>query len=962
MARQTSAGVKIPLPHNWRTTDEDEINRRRQRARDEAFTIANCDARHPIFSNFRVASGSGLTYSVEIRSVRDRQFACECVDFRINGLGTCKHVEAVLLQLSRRFKRLFESAAKRGPERVDVVPDTALGTLRLLQANGALPAAARSWFDANGVLKNGSPEDALAALERLRQSGFRQLRISQEVQPWIDQLRQSRERQELRRDYELRVQRGEWPAHETKVPLFPYQREGMLHLAFSERALLADEMGLGKTIQAIAACALLRRLGKTRRVLVVTPASLKTEWEEQIRRFTDMPLQVVSGPRQERFKAYDRAGRSGHAELPAESLRSNTGSHESQDRGAVAPAAAAENLVFTIVNYEQMLADALEVNKRLQPDVVVLDEAQRIKNWSTKTTQAIKRLRSRYAFVLTGTPIENRIDELHSLMDFLNPAALGPLFRFNREYYELDDRGRPTGYRNLHQLHERIAPYMLRRRKAEVETELPDRTDRNHFVPLSPGQRAEYAEHEMAVARLAQLAKRRPLTQQEQDRLLREMAMMRMVCDTNYILDPKDKTCPKLGELEKLLEECRQNNAKLIIFSEWERMLELVRELCERMDIGFAWHTGTVPQRRRRAEINAFKDDPQCRVFLSTDSGSTGLNLQIASVVINCDLPWNPAKLEQRIARAWRKHQTKPVTVINLVSENTIEHRMLQTLAHKQALSDGVLDLQGNLHEIKLRTGRQAFLERLEQLVGSKPAAPNSGPHPPAASGALGLPADRLLGFARKAHEQILTALLQCEERYPAQGAHSVLYVVVDREAAQVRERLNELHRDFFGPDRSDPLAPVQLEVVDRATHEAMERLAAAGLIAVTTRASRALFPQPTPDSSPRLSPEERARADAHHAHAARRLKVAKLLGDGELLDESRAALLDAALAVGRALAVESQSPEPASLEDALLPPLSHSWRDALQPVRELAAGTIPTWKTGWETLSRLTRDPRVAS
>jgi len=111
------------------------------------------------------------------------------------------------------------------------------------------------------------------------------------------------------------------------------------------------------------------------------------------------------------------------------------------------------------------------------------------------------------------------------------------------------DRGRPIGYRNLERLHERIRPYLLRRRKAEVETELPDRTDRNHFVPLSPQQQAEYDSHEGAVARLAQLARRRPLTQQEQDKLMRELAMMRMVCDTNYILDPDDKGVPQTGRI-----------------------------------------------------------------------------------------------------------------------------------------------------------------------------------------------------------------------------------------------------------------------------------------------------------------------------------------------------------------------------------------------------------------------------
>src|SRR4029079_13905919 len=293
------------------------------------------------------------------------------------------------------------------------------------------------------------------------------------------------------------VLEGRHPTHETLLPIYPYQREGMLHLAFKERALLADEMGLGKTVQAIAACALLHRLGKAQRVLVVTPASLKTEWEEQIQKFTRLPYQIVYGQRFQRLRAYSRAP------------------------------------FFTIVNYEQMLADALEVNQRLQPDIVVLDEAQRIKKWSTKTSQATKRLRSRYAFVLTGTPIENRIDELHSLMDFLNPAVLGPLFRFNRDFYELDDRGRPSGFRNLDQLHARIKPYMLRRRKSEVETELPERTDRNHFVPLSEEQKALYADHESQVSRLAHAAKRRPLTKQEQEKLMRELAMCRMVCDTN---------------------------------------------------------------------------------------------------------------------------------------------------------------------------------------------------------------------------------------------------------------------------------------------------------------------------------------------------------------------------------------------------------------------------------------------
>ena len=898
---EAEAEISLPPAHDWRTTDEDEVNRRRKRAREETFVIRNSDSRFPIFSNFSVGSGSGLTYSVEIRDVAGRQLACNCQDFRKNGLGTCKHVEAVLLHLEARFKRLFTQAAKNGSPRVDLAPDDAENTLRVERGLAHLPAAVRRWFSDDGRLNGVPVEEALAGLERLSAADLPELRLSQEIAPWLEERQRRAERKELRREYELKVQSGEWPAHETRVPLFPYQREGMLHLAFAERALLADEMGLGKTIQAIAACALLRRLCRAARVLVVTPASLKGEWEEQIRQFTDLPTRLVYGGLAARRAAYD------------------------------------DGTFFTVVNYEQMIRDALEVNARFRPDVVVLDEAQRIKNWSTKTTQAVKRLKSRYAFILTGTPIENRIDELYSLMDFLEPRLLGPLFRFNREFYQFDERGRPSGYRNLSQLNERIAPYMLRRRKSDVETELPDRTDRQHFVKLTPKQQQAYDDHKDVVARLGAVAKRRPLTKQEQDRLMMHLAMMRMVCDTPYILDPKVRDCPKLVELEKVLEECRDNEGvKVIVFSEWERMLELVRDLCKRLKIGFAWHTGSVPQQRRRAEINAFKSDANCRVFLSTDSGSTGLNLQNASVVVNCDLPWNPAKLEQRIARAWRKHQTRPVTVINLVAEDTIEQRMLETLANKQALADGVLDRRGDLAAIPLRSGGQAFLSKLNQLISEAPK-PAADLKSEISNLKPSKPSDRPRAFADEARRQLGAALVSCEERFPRDGAHSVLYVVVEGQAALHRPRLETLHTELCAD--LETVAPVRLEVLDRATHDALERLIAAGLIAPVSRAARPLHPiaeTPTP-----LSAAERARAQAHRDLATRKLKMARLLADGGMADEARTPLLDAALALSRGLAVENRLPEPGAIEAALEPPLAAAWGKTVAALHDFASQPV---------------------
>ena len=550
MARRQPAARKLPSAHDWRTTDEDEVERRRIRAHTERFTIRNLDPRHPIFSNFRIGSESGLDYSVEVRHLRERQFACSCVDFRINGLGTCKHVEAVLLHVEARARKPFKVAQEMGSERIDIVPDPAAGTLRATGDLRDLPKPLRDLFDAHGLLRDGAAEEAI---EGFRHAAHPRLRISQEVEPWILARSRASERKALRKDYEHRVQAGSWPAQETTVPLFPYQREGMLHLAFSERALLADEMGLGKTIQAIAACALLHRLGKASSAC----------WSSR------PPRSRPNG------RSRSRVHR-----LPYQS------SSAGRRRGSVPTANAP---FFTIVNYEQMVKRrAHDVNAELKPDIVVLDEAQRIKNWSTQDGAGDQAPASRYAFVLTGTPIENRIDEIHSLMDFLDPDGARPAVPLQPRVLPAG-RARPP--ERLSEPREPERPHqtlMLRRRKADVETELPDRTDKTFFVPLSDGQKKAYTDHEDQVVRLAAQARRRPLTQSEQDKLQRELAMMRMICDTNYILDPNDPRLPQARRARKILEECRDNaDVKVIIFSEWERMLQLVRG-CARSTVSVA--------------------------------------------------------------------------------------------------------------------------------------------------------------------------------------------------------------------------------------------------------------------------------------------------------------------------------------------------------------------------------------
>lgn len=875
----------LPPVTDWRTTDADEILKRQVRAREERPRIVNLAPAHPVFSDFRVDSPSGLEYRVEIRDVAGRQVACSCTDFRINGLGTCKHVEAVLLHLARRHKSEFNAARRGEPSpRIDLVPDGAAGRLRIERNLDRLPSRLRERFDSAGLqLPDLDPADLAAELTAAAPP---HLRVSLEATAWLAAREVAIDRLISRRDYEAGVANGRHPEHETLLPLFPYQREGMLHLAFTERALLADEMGLGKTIQAVAACALLHRLGKARRVLVVTPASLKTEWEEQIRRFTPLSLRLVYGSRAARVRLYDE---------PAPPF-------------------------FTIVNYEQIVADSLDLNERLHPDIVVLDEAQRIKNWSTRTAQAVKRLRSRYAFVLTGTPIENRIDELRSIVDFLDPTLLGPLFRFNRDYYTFDDKGRPEGYKNLALLRERVRPILLRRRKADVETELPDRTDRRLFVPLTPDMRGEYSSYEKQVAELVQKAKRRPLTPKEQDLLMILMNVMRMICDTPAILkDNPCRDCPKLDELARVLDDVLADpDVKVIVFSEWEGMLARVREHAEQQDIGYAWHTGSVPQQRRRTEILSFRQDPACRLFLSTDSGGVGLNLQHASVVINCDLPWNPAKLEQRIARAWRKNQLRPVTVVNLVAENTIEHGMLASLANKQDLARGVLDGVGDLTQVKLKRGRQDILKRLEQALAATPvpativSTPTQRPEPSS---------DPATAFAAAAHQRFGARLVHCNEMWLSGSDNPVLVAMVQGFAAEQKPLLDTLLNDT--PWRG-PRPP--LHVIDATAWQTLQSLAGAGFLTWHARATRRLLDGGSGAGTATLSEEQRAKVDLHRTLARRKARAARALLAAELAEEAAPVLREAVLAHARAGEIAQQCNESATLAEVLRPPCGTVW------------------------------------
>ncbi|WP_295884741.1 DEAD/DEAH box helicase [uncultured Thiohalocapsa sp.] len=622
------------------------------------------DAAPPWFGTWRARSIGNDTgpfqssWQVQIRSLTERANHCTCPDFATNQLGTCKHIEAVLHRIGKRkdYKQIGAQPAPRPYVYLDWQRDDAprIRLHRCKEIPADLAPELERWFDAAGAFRGRLPDELLAFAER---HGGGELLIGDDALGFARRLADDAACELRARDIGQRIRDGGGRLPEIRARLYPYQVDGVAFLAGRGRALLADDMGLGKTLQAIAAAYWLHRNDNVERVLIVCPASLKLQWVREIERFTGADAHLVQGRLDERAVQY-RKGRG-----------------------------------FYVINYELVLRDLSVINETLAPDLLILDEAQRIKNWRTKIATAIKRIPSRYAFVLSGTPLENRLEDLYSLMQVVDSRVLGPLWRYMADFHITDERGKVLGYRNLSELRRRLAPVMLRRDRALVRDQLPDRIEQRRDLPLSPKQAEIHDDALNAAAMLAQISKRRPLTPSEQNRMMAALQKARMACNAAGLVDKETRGSPKLDELASILEEgCQLAGQKAVVFSQWAQMGEMVEERVRHMGLGCVRLHGGVPSTKRGELLDRFHNDDACQVFISTDAGGTGLNLQCASLLVNLDIPWNPAVLDQRVARIHRLGQRSKVQVVHLVAEDGYEAQVLGLVQGKRDLFDNVVD------------------------------------------------------------------------------------------------------------------------------------------------------------------------------------------------------------------------------------------------------------------------------
>lgn len=690
-----------------------QLGLRKQFGEESDFHIANTGP-EPVFSEFIVWNpATRNNYTVALRADLPKKGlppantltwmgnSCTCQDFKTNRLGLCKHISAVLHQT--RKKRGAKKALKTGyraPLSAVYVDYRQAPQIRLYvgaEQEAKFLKWARQWFDANGWLlpDRAAQFDVLLEEARQIQPAFQ---CHDEALDLVAQLRENSRRKGILT--KALPQGPDSPALDQllNAQLFPYQKRGVWFAANAGRCLIADEMGLGKTIQAIGAAELLRAHLGLQRVLIVCPTSLKYQWKSEIEKFANAAVHVVEGLQNKRLQQYKKS-----------------------------------EAIYQVVSYNTVASDA-DYLQILDADLLIIDEAQRIKNFRTKVSSELKRVRTPYCFVLTGTPLENKLEDLYAVAQFVDQYKLPPLYRFLDRYQIVGDNGQVVGYKNLKEIGELMSDCLIRRVKKEVLRDLPKRMDKVLLVPMTTQQKNIHTDLADAVARLVAKWRRfHFLNETDRRMLILCLAQMRMVADSTFILDQQTRFDTKIAELMYIFEEALADpEQKIVVFSQWERMTRLVAQELDARDTGYANLHGGVPSTERADLIARFMEDANCRVFLSTDAGGVGLNLQSASLLINLDVPWNPAVLEQRIGRIHRMGQRANVRIINMVSAESIEERMLGVLQFKNSMAQGVLDPDGDDTIFMSESKFKKFMENVESLTGEGWQAPPTDAAEPA--------------------------------------------------------------------------------------------------------------------------------------------------------------------------------------------------------------------------------------
>jgi len=461
---------------------------------------------------------------------------------------------------------------------------------------------------------------------------------------------------------------------------YNYQKLGVMYAIVNGIGVLnADEMGLGKTIQAIATALVLKSQGRATNALIVTPASLKFNWPLEIEKFTDEKYVIVDGTADERVAQWLRDDVFFYVVNSELLLEDLFGGREYKRKEGETPEQTAKRKAR--ISKAKARERILGPVRRRMWDFIAVDEAQMLKSHSSKRSRNVKQLRAKFKMALTGTPMDGRLEELHSVMGFVAPGLLGSKMRFFQRHVETDFYGKVTGYKRLAEVTEKIQPFFIRRLKRDVLDDLPDKIYENRVVLFTKKEADIYK----ALASNGHEAT-------EDAEAVVAIIRCKQFCNWPRMVDDGCTKSSKMDAFKEILDEVViQNGHKALVFSQYKETLNVIADVITEMGLKYLRIDGDVDKRVRADYQEEFNTDSSIDLMIGTEAMSTGLNFTSADYVINYDDNWAPAVMAQREDRAHRIGQRNVVTVVNFVCKDTIEERIRKVIYEKSKVSSAVL-------------------------------------------------------------------------------------------------------------------------------------------------------------------------------------------------------------------------------------------------------------------------------
>jgi len=638
-----------------------------------------------LYGEHLLTNERGILYNLTFRDIERKHGYCSCPDYKTNKLGTCKH----LIFAFNKFLKTNDSWKENLPKYpfieifLNPFRDYKISWFYPEKILGEVAELFYRYFGNKNFIEDDQAETLIGLFNNLEK--HKQILVRPEVFEKVEKISEQNTLKRLEQTKPLDISLS-------GIKLLQFQKEGVAFATYKKGSIIADELGLGNMLQAIATAILKKEIFGFTKTLIICPATLKSHWKNEIESNTQVGAVIVEGNTEEREKNY-----------------------------------LSEEEFFKIISYETLMRDK-GILTHLPVDFLIIDEAQRIRNYASRTYSVIKSIPRKHALVLTDTPIESELIDLYSIVLFVDSNLLSPLWEFSFQhcYFDSQSKNTITGYYNLSELKEKLSAVLIRRERKEVLKQLPNISQITVPVKLAVYQKKLHIRYAREILKLYH---GKIISSFDMQKSLLLIKKMRMLTDSTFLVDDATNISPKLDELKHILNyklHIKKNMRKVLIYTEWDKMVNIISRMLRLNKINYKEASEKLNTKDQQKAFKQFEDDEQCRVFLCTESVGPNINIAAVDTIINMEVPRGSNQKNLRLGSIEELGKRKNnLTIINLIAENSIEAKMAEGVELEEDLVnkllhpgkiDSVVELSGKMQEKYIA----AISDSIEKMILSE--------------------------------------------------------------------------------------------------------------------------------------------------------------------------------------------------------------------------------------------------